>query len=74
MGIAERVLKGDLSDPVATRREVLSAIVDDKFGDMVEPSQKRRTLEMLEATLGEDPSFTREVDDMLVLAARSLAG
>jgi len=71
--IAERVLNGELSDPSATRREVLEAIVDDKFGAMVEPSQKRRTLEMLEFTLGEDPAFSREVDDMLVLAARSLA-
>lgn len=73
MQIAQRVLEGDLTEPASARREVIDAIVDERYGALVEPSQRRRTVEMLEVTLGEDPTFAREVDNMLILAAQELA-
>lgn len=73
LGIAQKVLDGKLKEPVAARREVIEAIVDDRFGAMVDPSKKRQTLSMLEYTLSEDPQFAKEVDQMLIHAARELA-
>lgn len=73
MDIARRVMSGDIKGDTQTRRHVLEAIVDDRFSGMVEAGQKKQTLEMLEYTLGEDPAFGREIDDMLILAARSIA-
>lgn len=71
--IAQKVLDGKHAEPVAARREVIEAIVDDRFGGMIDPSKRRQTVSMLEYTLSEDPHFAKEVDQMLIFAARELA-
>lgn len=71
--IAQKVLDGKHAEPVAARREVIEAIVDDRFGAMIDPSKRRQTVSMLEYTLSEDPHFAKEVDQMLIFAARELA-
>lgn len=73
MQVAQRVLDGEVTEPVAARREVIGVIVDERYGELVEPSQRRRAMQALEVTLGQDPTFAREVDNMLILAARDLA-
>jgi len=71
--IAQKVLDGKHAEPVAARREVIEAIVDDRFGAMIDPAKRRQTISMLEYTLSEDPQFAKEVDQMLIFAARELA-
>lgn len=71
--IAQKVLDGKHAEPVAARREVIEAIVDDRFGAMIDPSKRRQAVSMLEYTLSEDPHFSKEVDQMLIFAARDLA-
>ncbi len=73
MGIAERVLDGDLDDPSQVRREVISSIVDDRYGAMIDPESKQQTVDALEVALSDDPAFAAEVDNMLILAAQELA-
>lgn len=74
MSIARQVVDGKLNEPVAVRRQVIEVIVDQKYGALIDPAQKKQTLSILEYTLGDDPQFAREVDNMLILAAQQLAG
>ena len=72
LGIAKRVVSGELKESVVARREVLTAMVEDRFGHMLPAKLKRQTLKTLEQSLAHDPQFAREVDEMLVLAAERL--
>lgn len=72
LGIAEKVMTGKVANEHDARREVLGAIVEQRYGDMVPPTQKRQAVQALEITLLDDPAFCQEVDQMLVLAAREL--
>lgn len=72
VGIAERVINGEISDENAVRTEVLHAIVDERYGDMFEPRQKRQALKTLQHTLTNDPNFSREVDQLLIFASRQI--
>ncbi len=72
VGIAERVLRGELQDAGSARKEVLHAIVDERYGDAIPKSQRRQTIKVLEQNMLDDPAFTREVDQMLILAARQV--
>lgn len=73
VGIAERVLKGDLKDAIGARKEVLHAIVDTRYGDMIPTHKRRQTVQLLEQNMLDDPAFSKEVDHMLILAARQVA-
>lgn len=73
MSIAQKVVEGDINDPVDARRQVIAAIVDERYGAMIEPEQRAQTLSMLEHTLVDDPQFSKEVDHMLILASQQLA-
>ena len=70
--VAGRVLSGEISDPVEARREVVVSLVDERFGAIVPAGKKRQAVSMLEDTLLEDPNFAKEVDQMLLMAARDL--
>ena len=73
MSIARKVVEGDINTPVDARKQVIAAIVDDRYGNMIEPQQRTETLSMLEDTLVDDPQFSKEVDHMLILASQQLA-
>lgn len=70
VSIAERVLKGELGEPAAARKEVLHAIIEDRYAGMLGGSKKRQAIKTLEGAMLEDPTFSREVDRMLILAAQ----
>ncbi|MEM1347056.1 MAG: hypothetical protein AAGI01_00770 [Myxococcota bacterium] len=73
VGIAEDVVTGRVREVTNVRRRVLEVIVEQRFSGLVEPGTKRQTMQTLEATLSNDPTFAREVDRMLIHAARELA-
>lgn len=73
MSIAQKVVEGEINEPVDARREVIAAIVDERYSAMIEPEQRAQTLSMLEHTLADDPQFSKEVDHMLILASQQLA-
>ncbi len=73
MEIARKVLDGQVRQPAEARQQVIAAIVDERYGAIVPPSQRPQLMAALEFTLAEDPKFTQEVDRMLILAARDLA-
>ena len=70
ISIAERVLKGELGEPAAARKEVLHAIIEERYAEMLTGPRKRQALKTLEGAMLEDPSFARQVDQMLILAAQ----
>lgn len=72
LAIAEKVMAGDVASEQDARAQVLGAIVEQRYGDMVPSTQKRQAVQALEITLLDDPAFCQEVDQMLVLAAREL--
>lgn len=74
MGIADQVIRGEVDDVAQVRRQVIEAIVEERYADLIaELPNKRKALDTLEATLSQDPTFSQEVDRMLILAARDLA-
>lgn len=70
VSIAERVLKGELEEPGEARQEVLHAIVEERYAELLTGPRKRQALKTLEGAMLGDPAFAREVDRMLILAAR----
>jgi hypothetical protein len=55
------------------RRAVVDAIVEERYADTLGPEQTEQITRTLELTLTDDPVFQREVDNMLLHAARQLA-
>ena len=70
--VARAVVKGDIQESSVARERIIDAIVDDRFGDALDRPEARQAKKMLKSMLADDPNFTREVDEMLVLAAREL--
>lgn len=70
--IASRVLSGEIKSPESARVAVLHAIIDERWGDKLSPAQHRQISKSLEQNLVDDPTFVREVDQMLILAALEL--
>ena len=70
--IASRVLSGEIKSPESARVAVLHAIIDERWGDKLSPAQHRQISKSLEQNLVDDPTFEREVDQMLILAALEL--
>jgi hypothetical protein len=70
---ATRALNGDFASDADIRGAVIDAILDERLGDRVSGSDRRKMVKTLKENLVEDPGFVRQVDDMLLLAARELA-
>ena len=71
--VAQRVLEGKMTQPAEARREVIASIVQTKYEHLIEPSRRPQALSAIEYTLSEDPRLAREVDQLLIHAARELA-
>ena len=70
--IARDVVNGKFSSDDEVRARILDAIVDSRFGDGLDRSERKRASKMLSVTLAQDPKFKAEIDEMLVLASREL--
>lgn len=69
---AERALRGEFADPAEARAEVIEQILRHRWEDSVEPARLEEMVAELKPTLSSDPEFRRQVDDMLILAAREV--
>lgn len=69
---AERVLRGELADPAQARGAVVEQILRHRWDGRVEAAQLDQMVDALTATLVDDPEFRRQIDEMLVLAAREV--
>jgi hypothetical protein len=70
---ASRALNGEFSTDAEVRSAVIDVIIDEKFGDRLSVADRRKMTRTLKENLVDDPGFVRQVDDMLLLAARELA-
>jgi hypothetical protein len=71
--IAQKILDGQIKAPEQARSQVLQAIISDRWGDKLSPTQHRAISKALEQALLDDPNFSQEIDQMLILAAAELA-
>jgi hypothetical protein len=70
--IARDVVAGKFGSDDEVRMRILDAIVDTRFGDGLDRSERKRASKLLSVTLAQDPKFKAEIDEMLVLASREL--
>ncbi len=70
---ATKALRGDYASDSEIRSAVIDLILDERLGEQVTPAQRRKVGKKLKEDLVDDPGFVRQVDDMLLLAARELA-
>lgn len=71
LGVAREVIQGHITSPDAARGAVIDAIVEHQYGHLLEGDTA--TVNMVKLSLLDDPQLQREVDDMLIHAARDLA-
>lgn len=70
---ATKALDGGFKDAESVRLAVVEDIVDDKLADLVpKRSEKKKLIDGLQRTLVQDPEFEKQVDDMLIMAAREV--
>lgn len=71
VAVAQDVIQGRIDSPERARGAVVDAIVAHSYGHLLSGDQA--TVDMVKLSLVDDPQFQREVDDMLIHAARDLA-
>lgn len=69
---AEKALRGEFKDAAAVREAVVEDILREKWEPKVGRAKAAQMLRTLKPTLVDDPTFTRQVDEMLILAARNV--
>lgn len=69
---AERALRGEYNDAQSLRAEVVEHILRDRWEAKVGRAKTAKMIRTLKPTLVEDPEFARQVDEMLIMAAREL--
>lgn len=69
---AANALEGKTESADAVRSEVVDIVIDEKYGDTLSGKEKRKLTKNLKAALVDDPTFKREVDSMLLMAARDI--
>lgn len=72
LAIAGDALDEKYATPTDIREAVVDAILDERFGDSVKGIEREHVSNTLKASLVDDPQFSRQVDNMLILAARKL--
>lgn len=70
---AERALRGEFSDAAAVRGEVVEQILRERWTQRVGEDKVAEMIDELSANLVDDPEFQREIDEMLVVAARTVS-
>ncbi len=71
---ASRALSGEFADAESIRAAVVEDIVRDRWETKLPRRKLQTMIGDLKSTLASDPEFSRQVDSMLLLAARSLGG
>lgn len=71
-GIAERAIRGEFPDSTAVRTEVVEELLRLRWSAHLPAEELGQMLHELTPTLIDDPAFVREVDELLLLAAREL--
>lgn len=69
---AARALRGEFSDSESIRGAVVEDIVRDRWEPRLGRAEARKIVKSMKETLSGDPEFARQVDEMLILAAREL--
>lgn len=69
---AEQVLAGAVTDAAAVRAEIVEQILRARWEDTLPAAEVDRLVEETAVPLAEDPEFMRQVDEMLILAARKV--
>jgi hypothetical protein len=69
---AEKALRGEFPDSAAVREAVVEDVLRDRWEAKVGRSQVEKMIRTLKPTLVDDPEFARQVDEMLIMAARSV--
>jgi hypothetical protein len=69
---AQKALRGEFDDAASVRSEVVDHILRDRWESRVGKAKMSRMLRTVKPTLVADPEFTRQVDEMLIMAARQL--
>ena len=69
---AQKALRGEFREAAAVREAVVEDILRDRWEDKLGRAQTTKMLRALKPTLVDDPEFTRQVDEMLILAARNV--
>ena len=73
LGTASDALDGKYESSDQLRGAVVETIVDTRYGTNLSDEQRTSVVDTLKQTLVDDVEFQREVDNMLILAARELA-
>lgn len=69
---AQKALRGEFADAEAVRAAVVEDVLRERWEPKVGRAQVAKMIKTLKPTLVDDPEFTRQVDEMLVMAARQL--
>jgi hypothetical protein len=72
IGCAREILDGQLDSSEKVRGEIIEAVVETRYDGLADQQRRTELVEALEATLGADPAFRAEVENMLIHAARKL--
>lgn len=72
LGTARRALEERFEGGGEIRGAIVDAIVDSRYGDVVEGEGREEIVAAVKETLDDDPGFRREVDNMMLKAARQL--
>lgn len=69
---AKKALSGEFPDAQSVRGEVVEHIIRDRWESRVGKAKTSQMIRTLKPTLVDDPEFSRQVDEMLIMAARQL--
>jgi hypothetical protein len=72
IGCAREILDGRLDSSEQVHGEIIEAVVETRYDGVADEQRRTELVEALEATLGADPAFRAEVENMLIHAARKL--
>ena len=71
--VAVKAMDGGFKTADDVRVAVIEEIVDDRLDALVSKrTERKRLIDGLKTTLVDDPEFQKQVDDMLVMAARDI--
>lgn len=70
---AASALRGEFSSENELRGHIIELILAERYAPAVGPAERREITQSLQILLNEDPQFIRQVDQMLLNAARLLA-
>ena len=69
---AQKALRGEFPDAAAVRAAVVDDVLRERWEPKVGRAKIAKMIKTMKPTLVDDPEFTRQVDEMLIMAARNL--